>query len=840
MNSHADKNVPGGGSGNNEPTKPTELGTDTVNATDRTNKVGVMQGLGSSLGAQENYNGCCSNNSALMAGLAYHANVEDIRPDNKSVKQTLGKQTVQTYWMDVLEYQTYKKNNQYYLAALYGGFTVPDDYDINRTTALPDAWWISTSANPSDNVVGSKLDGTEQSRPNNYYTASKPAQVVSGLTAAFADIASKISGYSSAVGTAQPQISNSGNASFAANYASDRWSGDVIASELAFDSSTGALKDPTKIWSFADRLGAQAASDSGNGWDTKRRIVSWDPVAKAAIPFRLASLDSSQADALDTSYVATNDRAGFLNYLRGDRSQEIGAGSGGTRVYRSRTSLVGDINGSRPTVVAGPSLNYADTTNPGYKTFKETWSGRKRMVYVGANDGMLHAIDGTLDTEPNNTTAGQEVFAYVPSPLYKGPNNTPNVDGLAALGNPSYVTAHRNYVNATPYVQDIDFGKTDGSSGTDWRSLLIGGLGKGGKSYYAIDVTDPSQFSTETKAKAKVLWEFTDSTMGYTYGDALLVKTVKYGWVAVMGSGYNNADGKGYLYIVNPKTGALIRRVSTGVGSTGSDAGLAHPTAYILDRTDGYADAVYAGDLLGNVWRLDLTDPAGNYPDPTLVAQLADKFGNAQPVTSRPMVSIDPKTNLRYILVGTGRLLDLSDANSTQPQNYYAIKDGNTVKFGKSGDHSVTYPIKRANLVENTDVTTGVTVPDNKVGWYFEFGLGANGLAKRVVTNSATFLGTVAFSVFLPSLTDPCQPDGSSEVYGLDFGTGVTKLRTDSNAIMSYISATGQVLDLVFASRDGELTLLVGNSQGQVTATKPEQSNPELRKLNWREITLTN
>ena len=180
------------------------------------------------------------------------------------------------------------------------------------------------------------------------------------------------------------------------------------------------------------------------------------------------------------------------------------------------------------------------------------------MVYAGANDGMLHGFVGT---------SGLEQFAYVPSPLFQGPNGTPQVDGLAQIGNPSYI--HHNYVDATPAAFDIDMSRTVGFSGivnynsaagTPWRTVLIGGLGKGGKSFYALDITDPANMTSESAVAGKVLWEFTDPTMGYSYGTPVVVKTLKYGWVAILTSGYDNADGFGYLYFVNPSTGALLRK----------------------------------------------------------------------------------------------------------------------------------------------------------------------------------------------------------------------------------------------------------------------------------------
>ena len=222
VNSHADKNVPGTGIGSgNEPTRPTELGTDPFDAKLATDKVGVLQGI-ASLGSKESYNGCCNNNSALMSGLAYEANTKDIRPEVTGVARTLGKQTVQTYWLDVLEYQNYKANNQFYLAAKYGGFAVPAGYNPDtNTTPLATSLWHTDSPVAADNTVGSGRSA--QTRPDNYFTASRPDQVVDGLTKAFADIVAKSGAVMSSNSVASPQLaSGGGNLSFASSWNGER------------------------------------------------------------------------------------------------------------------------------------------------------------------------------------------------------------------------------------------------------------------------------------------------------------------------------------------------------------------------------------------------------------------------------------------------------------------------------------------------------------------------------------------------------------------------------------------------------------------------------------------
>jgi type IV pilus assembly protein PilY1 len=830
VNTHADKNVPGATPTANEPTKPAEVSSDpsTSNGHDAvsmTNKIGVIEGLGSSLGTVNPYNGCCNNNSTLMAGLAYDAHTNDIRPD------LTGKQTIDTYWLDVQEYGVYKSNNQFYLATKYGGFAIPAGFDsMTNTAALPQAWW-STS--------GDTLGSPAQPRPDNYYSASRADLMVAGLTKAFANIAAALKAYTTSFSTSLPQVSVSNNRSYAAQYDSQNWTGEVVASSLSFDPVTGNPSQ-TLAWKLTDKLAVQLA---GSGWDSGRLMMTWNTASSAGVPFRIASLSTAQKTALDPSYVSGDDSANYLNYLRGQQTNEAAStDSTSTHAYRTRTKLLGDVVGSRVRPVGPPSLILSDSTNPGYASFKSTWSARPTMVYFGSNDGMMHAVNGEL----TGSSAGDEVFAYVPSAVINGPSGTPSVDGLAALGNPSFV--HHNYVNATPNVYDIDFGKTQGGSGTAWHSVLIGGLGKGGKSYYAIDVTDPSAFSSESTAATKVLWEFSDPDLGYTYGDPVVVKTKRWGWVAVFVSGYNNADGKGYFFIVNPRTGALLQKVSTGVGSTSGDAGLAQANGFVLDRTDGTADAIYAGDLLGNVWRLDVTAASSDYPAPTLIAQLKDASNNPQPITTRPLIEVQPGTNRRFVLVGAGRLLDTTDIGSTQAQSYWAFRDGSGARFTDSASlpSGVSFPLKRSDMLANTDPLVGVTFNDPKqMGWVLDLGSGSGSIGWRVVTDSTAFNGAVAFASTLPS-GDACNPTGSSRIYSIDFGSGksvLTTTTTDSSGATTTVpivystATTSVVTDLRFFSVDGQARLIGGSDTGDLKSIQGNfTGNSGLRRLNWREL----
>lgn len=841
VNAHADRNLPGS-TGASEPAKPVEVTNDTaVNATTWTNRVGVLQGLGDSLASVQGYGGCCTNNGALIAGLAYWANTHDVRPDLS------GTQTIKTYWLDVLEYQAYKSNNQFYLATKYGGFNPPESFTDASATAAQFAndaatksWWATTADTMPDG----------KPRPDNYYTASRADQMVTGLTKTFSSIASQLSAYSTSFVTSSPQLASLGSAAYATKYDAKTWTGDVVANLATLDAETGK-PNLAKRWSFVDVLGAQAAAD---GWDKQRNIVTYNTATKVGVRLRSDTISSAQLSALNTSYESGDDSLNYLNYLRGDRTHERSStASGSTRAYRDRATLVGDIVNAKVRPVGPPAAPYSSATNPGYDTFKATHASRTPMVYAGTNAGMVHAIDGSL----TGNNAGKEVFAYVPGAVFSGPTSTPDVNGLASVGKPEY--SHHFLVDAPPVAIDVDLGRTPGGSGTDWRTLLIGGLGKGGKALYALDITKPSTITAKTaganqeiEAATKVLWEFTDDNgdLGYTFGQPIVVKTRKYGWVVVVGSGYNNRDGKGYFFFINPRTGARLEKVEAPCGdcSSSRQAGLAHVNAFLLDVSDGIADTIYGGDLMGNVWRLDVSG-TGPYPTPVKFATLTGSDNQALPITSKPLPVVQPGTNRRYVTVGTGRLLDSTDLNSGQAQRFFAIIDGTNAAFSKPSDlpAGVSFPLTVANMRQLTDLNTKISLDlRSEVGWYLDLGVSAGGPGWRVVSDPTTYYGVVAFAATAPSSGDACSPNGNSRVYAIDLGSGYCALQGGGSAC--FVSPPkGTIVDIHIIAdpplpgKKLEPRVVYGDDQGSSNTIKLRPtSSIGVQRLNWREILVNN
>ena len=748
-----------------------------------------------------------------IAGLAYDSHTSDIRPD---IPKT---QTIKTYWLDVLANGSARDainlsanvtsyaagtrvpNNQYLLAAKYGGFDVPAGFDPYATTPTP-----LTEAQWQPNALGD---------PSNYFRVNNPKLMQENLSQAFDDILRNLEKSSNSLAVTSRYFTGN-EIGYSPSYKVDGWSGDVNAEQISLDPNTGQIASLTNIWSASEKLELRDPD--------KRTIATGKWVTNATgeqrlegVPFRIGSLGSNEIAALegilkaDESIISSGD---VLNYLRGKKT-----------ITNNRKKILGDITVPELLTIAAPNAPYGEARNPGYNAFKENNKNRAGVVYAPANDGMLHAFAAGV-------AGGQELFAYVPQALFQGPNNTPKEDGLAALAKPSY--SHHAYVNKTPVVQDVNFNFGPNTS-PDWHSILVGGLGKGGKAYYAIDVTDPSALTGEGVLASKVLWEFKHPHMGYSFGVPRMAKTKQFGWVVILTSGYNNDDRKGHFFIVNPKNGSLIQDITTP-GIANSD-GMANVSTFINDYADYTADAAYAGDLQGNVWRLDLTKTTGNYDPPTLIAKLTNKSGQAQPITTPPVPAIDFNTGKRFVFVGTGRLLDETDIVNNQEQSFYTIIDGTSRNFYTTPTTSpVAFPFIRDNMADNTTVQ-GASLNSNQRGWFIDLGFGGNSNAYRVNVPMKVENGYVLFSANLPDNSDVCNPSGSAVRYAFDYSTGISALpnRVANQKVEGLVESN----NMYNSSRANGTWASTNTGAGgtlKVPDVKLNSTQTTFKVLNWREI----
>ncbi len=733
---HRDKNLPGSGFTSGEPGKPGAVSADsTVNVVTRTNQVAAMQGI------TINHNPFTGrDNSAFMAGLAYDAHTRDIRPD-----LTGGKTTVSTYWVDVLENQSLEgmARNQYALAAKYGGFRVPDDFNPDtHSGALPTAWWHSNGETLTPFGAGNGQAAFP--RPDNFFTAGSADKMAESLTKAFESIISEVETSATAAATSSA-ILQTDTMLFVAGFRSSDWSGMLSANNV--DPTTGAL--------------------SGIAWDAETGLRSRTPASRNiytstgdnGVSLAWDSLDLAQRNALNRRPDGTSDGLGAnrLDWLRGDDAAHAS--------FRSRSGSgqlrrLGDIVNSNPQFAAGKqNFGYSLLSDLGvsYSSFRATaaYQNRPNVIYVGANDGMLHAF---------NAQTGHEIFAYIPSELLL-PEDAAGPARINALMRADY--GHAYFMDGTAAVSDAH-AATWASGGSGWKTVLVGTMGTGGRTVFALDITAPESFGT-----GNVLWEFTDPDLGYGVGQPTIVRMRNGEWAAVFGNGYNSDNDRAALFIVRLRDGELLAKIDTGVGGAAAASnGLASPKVTDWPGLDLAARYIYAGDLQGNVWRFDVSSSSAgqwsNAGNRSVLFQARDGGGAIQPITAQPEVALNPNNpGSLMVLFGTGSYFRNPDGGSTQVQSLYGLIDG---KFSDSG-----YSIAgRGELLQQVIETQGLqsfggethlvrTVSANPIttqkGWHLDL-IHAGQMAGERVVSSATFPSgqlqkRVRFTTMIPD-EDPC------------------------------------------------------------------------------------
>lgn len=573
-------------------------------------------------------------------------------------------------------------------------------------------------------------------------------------------------------------------------FAANQWDGDLVAFGLNTNSNgTGAnieLFNTTPEWSANDKLTARV-NGLKPGDDDTRAIVTLSGFGSgltregvAFTPGNLTSFSAEMQSDLGGDDSDTAVAAKVVQYLRGiefpdEFRTRIGGGFG----------ILGDIVDSQPVEIGEPELDYPDynasaalkfgSAQQSYSQFAKSYAKRDSVVYVGANDGMLHAFSG-------DKNGGDELFAYVPSLLADGNSE---LEGLYYLTDPSY--QHRFYVNGGIGVSDV-FADLHGT-GDAWRTLLFGTLGLGGKGIYALDITDPAQFS-EANADQIVLWEFGgetgstttgDADMGHIFGEPKVSMMNDGRFAVIVGNGANSTNGSAVLFILFIEEGAdgswdVDDWVEIDTGATG-DNGLSTPILVDLNN-DRVVDRIYAGDLKGSVWGFDVSN---RNPDQWDIAHgteplftASDSDGLAQPITSAPLVVINqetPYTNNEpnvLVLFGTGKFIEASDIGGSDVQSFYGVWDR-----GVGG--LLPRDLLQRRLIDKTDLAGNVVgrVVDpqspysdpvawfdngsqDQYGWYFDL----PDTGERVTIQPAVLRGAIFFLSSIPQDT-PCNTGGN-------------------------------------------------------------------------------
>lgn len=683
-----------------------------------------------------------------------------------------------------------------------------------------------------------------------YFSASNPADVEAGLTKAFSD-AGGVPGAAAAVATSNLELVSGGNNMvYLARYRTKYWDGDLLA--LPIDSMSGAVSS-SSTWSAQSALDKQVANPTnGDG----RNIYFYNAKTKQLESFTYTNLNADGKGALFTNAcpssgtpltqcatlnatqkTAANNGDNLVNYLRGQSTYEADTNTTDP-LYRGRDHILGDIANAMPVYVQKAPFSY-EKFDLSYAGFKADQKAREGTVYAAANDGMLHAFYAPDDPQ-KIPDGGKELWAYVPTAVM------PNMRHLADTD-----YQHRYFVDGSPTVADVC--SAPSSSGgspsvcvnkSAWHTILIGGLDKGGCGYYALDITSPTA--------PKALWEFKHEKLGYSFSDPVVTRRKDGKWVAIFSSGYNNvpsnpscgnanADGRGYVFVVDAMTGALLDTIATTEGTTTQPSNLGRLNAWVDDAALNTADAVYGADMLGNVWRFDFDDNFGAAGKEAFkLATLSNASGTRQPVTNK--VELATVGKHRVVFVGTGSLLNANDMTNTEIQSIYALKDDVNASAGLGNPRS-NATIKSRTLANATSGTVTIRTVSganmdwaNDNGWYIDLSPG-----ERVNVDMQLQYNMLNVASNVPE-PKACNSGGYSWLYFIDFETGKNFVSATDDMLGMRLTNNAMTAGIKLVKTVSEKTVtIVSDTRGEVEGTPPPPGGSgggvtSTRRTMWREI----
>lgn len=575
-------------------------------------------------------------------------------------------------------------------------------------TDTPGSWANPQSGNEQkiDDLWHAAVNGRGEFIP-----ASKPDEFTKALRTALSSISARVATSSNLAGSTISLEDGAGV--FKGIFNSGDWSGDLVALDPDDNFSEN--------WSAGQKLNARTAAS---------RNIFYADSATAAKVFNSTNVNAA---------TLTADQ---VNYLRGDHSKEQRNGG----AFRNRNSKLGDIANSTPLLVEGVSnrlyQNYS--WGSGYEDFFNSMRSRPSTIYVGANDGMLHAFD---------STTGEERFAFIPSAV---------MPKIADLTKPDYI--HQYFVDGSPIVADIKTGS--------WKSVLIGSLGRGGNTLFAMDITNPTTFNA-----TNFMWELSYDALGQTTSRPVVARLNSGKWVAIIGYGYNNTrSSRGGLLVIDiVNNGEVLWQIDLP-NTVATDNGLGQIEGWDADG-DGNLDWVFAGDLHGNIWKFDLSvaDPQTNgvaYGGQPLFKAVS-AAGIKQPVTGGVSLAKHPTNGELWVYFGTGKLLSDADPINTEQQSWYGIKDGVRItdRISQLVKRDLTNVSSKERVIEeasNSDMLT-------KRGWVIDLADSRERIVQKPQVRAVNLGSSRASGLVVASQvpnSDFCNPASDGWVMAIDPFTG--------------------------------------------------------------------
>lgn len=617
---------------------------------------------------------------------------------------------------------------------------VPNVADVikNKTSiawpALVDAAENGTKV---DDMVHAAINGR-----GDFFSAKDPDSFSARLASLLQDINAREKNNAAAAAANSTSL-NTGSMVYNAMFDSRYWSGELKATAIKADGTFGDA-----VWT------------SSIPQESSRKIYTFN--GSAGVELNWNNLSTTQKSALNNGS-ADDIGEKRLQWFRGI-DDTVSRDAADLRNREGR--LLGDIVNSDPAFAGNTNLRYdrlpADLGASSYTEYFNTQKkSRREMLYVGSNDGMLHGFNARVST-PDTMVAGREVFAYVPTQVIK---NIPN------LASESYGKdnehPHKYMVDGPVYVSDAYIKG-------EWKNILVGTLGGGGRGIYVLDVTNPDSFNA-----SNVLFELTEDQykeLGFITGTAIIAPGADNRWKIFVGNGYNSSvtgGAKAYLGVIDIQD-EITRAKNDWKGETRtkflvtdniSESALSQPA--LLPNQYGVVVAAYAGDMRGNLWKFDLSNSdAANWKVaysgvPLFVAKKGD---TRQPITASPTLGFNSKLSPARVMIyfGTGMYAASTDNQpSKEIQSFYAIADKGTVipeAKGRSTLHVKSLSENNGKRTIGNEVNSDKTNAVNWAnvdGWYLDFPE-----SERIITKPLLIYDRLIFPTVKPS-QDACESGGS-------------------------------------------------------------------------------
>jgi type IV pilus assembly protein PilY1 len=645
--------------------------------------------------------------------------------------------------------------------------------------------------------------------------ASNEQELLAGLTDAIKQIISSTLTFSTPAVTSEITKDNfiyQSTFSYAPN---KQWEGSLKKYQLNSDSTIGNL-----VWDAGSRLNSKSAS-SRQLWTVG---LSGASLNNFTTTYR-SELKTLFQSSLTTSDVQTDN---LINFVRGvDTYDQDGDNNTSEEryklndIYRSQISIVGPPSSSISYTSIYEDSYYRSVNN--YSNFINSnncggsCTNRKEIVLAGSNAGILHAFD---------TSTGDELWGFIPpSMLNKLPkiiSSTPNVTN-AIYG-----------VDGSPVVKDIYYGNS-------WRTIAITGLGRGGNSYFALDITNPLSpshlftienddigkvvnFWNSSGAKTSYLYSFgsvSDSTkdyskLGESWSTPRVLRMKISGvdkWVAVFGAGYNggvNPNLGSAAFVMDLENGGnLVRKIditdksNTIANSVPSD--LIAVTANGTTKANYYGAMVYVPDYEGKITKINLTS-SGTLYQTTQLFDTEASTTNGRYILTGAEATVSSDNNL-WLYFGTGDTQKLQDQTSGTQNRLYGIKDKdfpNFISLGSSG-----------TVLNCKNTTTQTSCPTSgDLGWYIDLPNYQKLTAQPTVINTSVY-----FPIYEPTTgTNICNTGKAilkvtgttcgDSLLSASLGTGVlSKVTTSGSKIILGISGTADTTGATgFTKKDNLIT----------------------------------